>query len=346
MRNNGSINRLIRNSKQAKLKLNLQSQIRFFSILAQMLHNGFSIHQALRFMKDFLPKEQAWITLLQHQLATGQNLAQALQYGRVDQALIDQIMIAQQHGHLIESLLQISHWLKIRAQERKKLNNLLSYPILLLGMLTVFFIGIKVVIQPQMQSFGGQNYHLPVPLKLSLWLSLLSLVILGGSFYRYWRVNSALNRAKLLIKLPIVGPIMAHYYVYLLCSNLAIFLANGLNLVDILRAVTLLPKQSLIRQLGQEVSEDLEHGAALENVIKKSQLLPDELCTFIYRGASIQLLSKEMKIYSQLRFEALIIALNKLFLKIQPVAFIVIALLILLMYLQLLLPIYNMMGAI
>lgn len=311
-----------------------------------MLHNGFAINQALRFMQDFLPKERAWLVALQQRLATGCSLAQALQYGRVNQALIDQIMIAQQHGHLIESLLQISQWLKVRVQEQKKLNNLLNYPMLLLGMLSLFFVGIKVIIQPQMQHFGGQSYQLPGFLKLSLGIGGLFLLGISGVFYYYWRTNPALKRAKLLIKLPIIGPIMAHYYIYLLCSDLAIFLANGLNLVEILQAVRQLPKQSLIRQLGQEVGRSLQNGAALETVIQKSQFLPNELCTFIYRGTPIQLLSKEMQIYSQLRFEALIAALNKLFLKIQPVAFMVIALLILLMYLQLLLPIYNMMGAI
>ncbi|MFD1672580.1 competence type IV pilus assembly protein ComGB [Agrilactobacillus yilanensis] len=336
----------MKNSRTAKIKLNLNSQILFFSILAQMLENGFAIKQALKFMADFLPKEKNWICALQQRLDQGQTFAQALQYSQISQSLIDQIIIAQKHGELVTSLKQISQWLRIKNQQLTKLRNLMNYPILLVILLLGFFIVIKLKIQPQFKSFGSDYFQLPIWLSLSLSLLLILISLIAALFYLCFRRSNALVQMTLLIRLPFVGIIFRHYCSYILCSDLAIYLANGLNLSEILQSVQQLPKQSFMRQLGQSFEKELQTGQSLEKIVKRSELLPNELLTFIYRGASMQILAKEMTIYSQLLFEALLVDIHKLLLKVQPIMFIVIAVLIVLMYLQLLLPIYNMMGRI
>lgn len=311
-----------------------------------MLSNGFAINQALSFMQKFLPKEKNWIAQLQQDLDQGQSFAAALKLGRIKAELVDQIIIAQQHGELVQSLNQIVSWLKVKDKQVGKLRSLLNYPILLIVLLSGFYLVMKLFIQPQLNQFGSKAYHLPGWLFFTgLGLGLLA----GGAallFYLSYRHKSALGRVEMLTKLPVAGRIVKRYYAYVLCTDLAIFLANGLNLAEILQAVHQLPQDSFIRILGAVFESKLSSGQTLTQAVASNPLLPPEMLTFLYRGSPLLLLAEEMQIYSQLLFNNLIQDLDRLIVKVQPVAFLLVAALIVLMYLQLLMPIYNMMGSI
>ncbi|KRM35146.1 hypothetical protein FC83_GL001274 [Agrilactobacillus composti DSM 18527 = JCM 14202] len=315
-------------------------------MLAQMLGNGFSIKQALAFMINFLPKEKTWICQLQRQLAQGKILIQALEESHIKQELVDQIAIAQQHGQLVSSLEQLVKSLQMKAQQMTKLKGMLNYPILLGILLGGFYLAMKIYIQPQLQDFGGKTYQLPTGVIVGLITTGLLSGLLLGLFWVKWHRAPPLRRVALQCRLPVMGGIFKKYYAYLICTDLAIYLSNGLNLAEILQALQKLPPKSFLSALAKQIESQLQQGQSLDSIIKNNRILPTELLTFIHRGSDLKLLAQEMRIFSQLLFNKLIEDLNRLMLKVQPLAFMVIASLILLMYLQLLMPIYNMMGSI
>ncbi len=311
-----------------------------------MLGNGFSIKQALAFMVNFLPKEKLWIRQLQRQLTQGKILIQALEESHIKQELVDQIAIAQQHGQLVTSLEQLVKSLQMKAQQMTKLKGMLNYPILLIVLLGGFYLAMKIYIQPQLQDFGGKTYQLPTSVIVALGgVGLLSAVLISLFWFK-WHRALPLQRVALQCRLPFMGGIFKKYYAYLICTDLAIYLSNGLNLAEILQALQKLPPKSFLSALAKQIESQLQRGQSLDSIIKNNLILPTELLTFIHRGSDLKLLAQEMRIFSQLLFNKLIDDLNRLMLKVQPLAFMVIASLILLMYLQLLMPIYNMMGSI
>ncbi|WP_416353957.1 type II secretion system F family protein [Agrilactobacillus fermenti] len=322
----------------------LKQQIQLFQILGQMLRNGFSIAIALQFMMDFLPDQRNWLQVLRKQLRQGDSLARAFKRIGIHQEILDQLAIADQHGQLIVSLQRVTNWLEIKQKQTKKIRQLLNYPILLVVMLLGCFLVMRLFITPQLQDLGGTPLVLP---KMIFWvpacIGTMLVVLMGVLYYRYRYLN-AYQRVLFKVKLPLIGQIYLQYYQYLVCSNLAVLLGNGLNLSELLFALSRLSKESLFSQISLDIKCKLSQGKKLEKIVAFNPILPNDLIIFMKRGTTLSLLAEELNIYSELLFETLVARLNRLLLLIQPLAFLFVASIVVLIYLQLLLPIYKTMG--
>ena len=144
-----------------KVKFNHQQQANFFLLLADLLSVGFSVKEALGFIKAVNPKLAPWIASIDKRMQKGASFAQSLQQ-EVKDDLFYQLLLAEKHGNLTKTLSEVGKILTARERQRKKLFSLLQYPLILLGMLGVVICGLILFVFPELKVWKGERQTLPL----------------------------------------------------------------------------------------------------------------------------------------------------------------------------------------
>ncbi len=319
-------------------------QADFFSLLADLLLAGFSIAQSIQFMQVLLPQYEQRLDQLSEALRNGASLAAGFQRIGVDQDIVNQIRITQEHGDLTDALTQIGRLLAEKLRQRQQLKRLLRYPLLLLTLVVGLLLVVRYLIGPELRQWQ-LNLDNEVLLYWLLFIGVIGLgiLLLVGRLLRVYLQRDPLKKAQARMQLPVLGKTYRYYYHYYLLFNLAILLKSGLNLQAICQLLRTLSPNSLLYCLGQQIEPQLAAGSSLSEIITQQPLLPAQLKLFVRKGRSLEHLSEELLMAARLTYKKMLASLAKLATYVQPLLFGVIALLIVGVYLSLLLPMYHMM---
>lgn len=329
-------------------RLKTKEQAAWFSLLADLLKVGFSMHQAISFSQTLLPEHTKMLLEIDQQMAQGTTFAASLQ-AFVSQDVYYQLRIAEQHGNLQQTIAQLGTFLNLKVQQQLKLKALLQYPVILLGLLGLLLLALKIFVFPELAVWQDDQGIRTGKLTFLPWLwGTMAVAILGilGLTLSKWMKTSTMNRVNLLCQLPLVGKSYRQYYGYYLVTNFALLLKNGMGIKSICQMVQQFDETSLLHQLGAVLDQSLNGGQSPNWLIKKYPYLPHELIIFLNKGESIKELGNELDIFSQMLFNRLIQSIERLLTLVQPLLFGVIAIVILGMYLSIMLPIYQSMKGI
>lgn len=227
------------------------------------------------------------------------------------------------------------------AKQKNKLKELLAYPCFILIFLLTMLIGMKIYIVPQLSVAGsGQSIDLFLGIVL-----LVILVIVVTVLIMSYIIKKRLEyqRALLLVKLPFIGKIYLAFYQFLILQGLGMQLASGMNLFDICESNNRFQKHSLQAYLSRKIYNGLVGGQSLLKMIDEEILLPRQLKVILQAGESGPQLAQDLLLMSELKFEETQRGLKKILNLVQPVLFGVIALVVVVTYLIVLMPIYGMM---
>lgn len=326
----------------------LKEQVAFFDILADLLTAGFSLKQSLQEIGLFLPKLK--LSSVLENLSQGQELSKALE-DKLPNSLYCQLVIAEKHGDLKQSITQLGHYLKQRVRQKEKLQSLLLYPLLILFLLCLLLIALKVWLFPEIARFASSTSSND-PFWYFEFLKGILLGILGAVILvlfialAYLKSCSTLKRHEIYSHLPIIGGIYRQYSSYYLTFNLGLLYKSGLEFKQICELLQQFDSSSLLYQLGEDFEKNLEQGKELSVMLKKYSFIPDELALFFQTGKTKDKLGKDLLVYSKLAYERLLEKADNLLAWVQPTLFLIIALVIIGTYLALLLPLYSSLGGI
>ena len=101
-------------------------------------------------------------------------------------AVTTQLSLAELHGNLALSLEKISAYLENMCKVKKKLIEVSTYPLILLGFLVLIMLGLRNYLLPQMdaQNIGTQVISSFPQLFLALGAGLVGFFLLGFLYYR------------------------------------------------------------------------------------------------------------------------------------------------------------------
>lgn len=315
-----------------------------FETLADLIDNGFSLRDAMDFIVDVHGQQFKQLSPVVSQLQSGAGLATALQpYVGID--LYYQLLIAEQHGALTTTLEQAGQLMRTKATQQQQIRRLLQYPLILLALLIGTLVMVKTAILPNF------NATARAPVQAISWelgLSSVAIIVLLGTIIVIGHLKRlpARQRFLWLARLPIIGSLIRTYCGYYLTLNAGMLLAGGLELQGICEVSRQFKTQSLLQQQGEFVENRLLAGESLAMIIKHDRLLPDELSLLVGKESPTAQLSQEMIYFAMMQYRRLVRDLNRLISWIQPLMFMVIALVIVGTYLNMLLPMYNAMGEI
>ena len=288
-----------------------------------------------------MPQIKPVLLDVERQMREGEMLATGLRK-YVNQDLYYQLRLAEQHGALAQTLSELGTLRMAAERQRRKLRGLLQYPVILLGMLVVVVLGLVIFVYPELadwQTGPTTRWWLPV---MNLGIYLAAGVVLTF-LIRCWRWRQLSPQQKIICRChwPIIGRSYCLYYRYYLTTNLAIMLRHGLSLQEIIQVTSQYGQSSLLYQFGSIISQLVAEGRQVDRVIIRYPFIPDELLVFINKGATIAELGDELAVFAQLQFKRLVQSIERVLLWVQPVAFALIATVIVALYLSILLPIYH-----
>ena len=268
--------------------------------LATLIESGVTILTALQLLEEqsFRAAFRKVIAGLVNELRGGSSLSQALsKYPQVFSYTYCQVVRAsEQAGNLEVGLRQIAGYMEKQAATKKKIRSALAYPIMVLLMaIGVFALLITVALPPLVGLFTALGTELPWTTRLLIAISgflinykfylLVGVLIVVVSIIGYLRLPAGkLTMDRLMLKLPLIGPINIQRNVGHFCRTASMLLKAGLLLPQTMNIVIQTVGNRIIRQVLREVREKLVQGQGLSQPMATIDLFPRLLVEMVSVG--------------------------------------------------------------
>ena len=285
--------------------------------------------------------EKDYVSLMHTGLAQGRSFSEMMDNLGFSSSIVTQLSLAELHGNLHLSLGKIEEYLDNLAKVKKKLIEVATYPVILLAFLLLIMLGLRNYLLPQLDSSNIATLvisNLPqIFLGLTLTLGLVSLT--GLIFYRKSRKISVFS---FLAKFPFLGVFVQSYLTAYYAREWGNMISQGLELTQIFQ---MMQEQGnpLFREIGFDLEKSLQNGNEFSKVVQNYPFFRRELGLIIEYGEIKSKLGSELEIYAEKTWESFFARVNRTMNLVQPLVFIFVALLIVLLYAAMLLPMYQNM---
>lgn len=332
-----------------------KEQAYFLRRLGELLKEGFSLSEGLAFLKVMQPKRSGDIQRMLVKLETGINLADALAGCGFSEQVVSQLRLSFLHGKLTETLLFCSDFLTEKDKQLHKLRKVLIYPLFLLVFANVMLIAIRQVLLPSLETMlvpSQEGSGLLVRIIL-LYLENLPHIILGTLALAaslvllaksYLKKKSAFQKSLLFCRIPLFSKWVQLYYSFFFCREYAYFFRNGMQLNQIVSLMRGDEGTAWMKDISGLVEEGLMQGDSLTTIIKRYPVFKEEMGWIIYHGELTSQLPIKLSMYSEECFRLLIADIEQKIGWLQPVLFLMVAVIVMAIYLILLMPMLSSLG--
>ncbi|HYT30213.1 MAG TPA: type II secretion system F family protein [Actinomycetota bacterium] len=189
-------------------------------------------------------------------------------------------------GILDGVLLRLSQNLERDVALRNRIRSAMTYPIVVLGFVTLILIAMLVFIVPQFKSiYAGLHGTLPLLTRLLLTVSdvirhdfLIVAVILAGVWYalrRYKKTEPGRKQAdRLKLKVPVFGPLFLKTALSRFARTLGVLNKSGVPILQSLEIVSETVNNSLVKEAVLDVQESVKQGESLARPLKSHKIFP------------------------------------------------------------------------
>lgn len=337
----------------------------FTKHLAVLINSGIPITEALDIIQDEARSTtlRRILTKLKKSIDNGQTLAKSLAaHPQVfNHFYLSLIEIGETSGTLGENLTFLADYLSQDYQTRKKIQNSLLYPGLILTTTLVVGGFISFYILPQLIDFF-ESFETTLPLSTQLLLALAhgvkqygSIFVIGvltilGLFFTslslpliksFWQ--------NITLRLPLIGPLINTYQLARFTRNLGTLLKSGIPIADALtttaNALTSLPHYHQLLKASKKVSAGKTLSEALET--STSHLIFPRLTTrMIAVGEKSGQLENNLLYLANFYEDEIDYTSKNLTTILEPILLIIISLLVAFVALAIISPIYELTGSI
>ncbi|MGX7109375.1 competence type IV pilus assembly protein ComGB [Facklamia miroungae] len=339
--------------KSRQLVFNQVERIYFLQVLGEMIQQGFSINQSLQFMKILLAKRVVIIDQILQKLSSGQSFDQTIIAYGYSSRIAAQLFFAQKQGRFTQALFEIVDHLKTIHDYQKKLIKTLIYPCFLMVFLTCLLFAMRHWMLPHILSFINEdilNTHVFARYLLILFtflpqisIALLSICLIFYLIIDFYLMQMpVLKRFQLLAKTPLIDQAIKKYASYRLADELSYFYAGGFSMQETLDLLIMYPIDPFLSELANYLHQQFLAGRDLRDSLNHIGIFTQTLSLVIYQGELTSQTGQKCKLYAEKIFEEVVEDLNKKLSFIQPILFIVIAVIVMAMYLVLMLPMLTM----
>lgn len=311
------------------------------------MEEGFPLRDSLQFLAVMMVQERADIAAMENLLEKGLSFPEVLKMYEFPDQVVTQIYLSLQHSRLAQTMRFCAQHLRAREEQLAKLQKSLVYPLFLLSFTTGTLLFIRSLLLPQLESSldGEQNSLLARGLvfllkylpQLLLVMVLLLLGLVAGYGWRQ-RGKTALEKAVSGTRIPILGKWLINYYTFFFSREFAYFFHAGHSHLEILATFREDPVTPLMRQLAAAFQEGMLEGENFPGLVRKYPLFRPELAWLIYQGELTGHLGAKLELYSKECYANLLQDVEKKINLLQPLLFLLIGIIILLVYGSLMLP--------
>lgn len=313
----------------------------FTEELAELLESGLQLEQALRVMssrKDSAILRQV-ATSVRLQVRDGSSFSAALRKcGGFSELFCSMIAAGEAAGALPSILRRQADYLNIIIELRRKVSAALIYPSIVFSAGIVLLFVFMTFLLPQLTMLLSKTgKELPFMTRVLIgtseffgqywWAVGLVLTACGVSFWFWQRTPSGrFSWSRIVLRIPIVGGVIATKYLAEFCQTLATLSLNGVTLLNALnlfqRATPNLYIQSLLANVVVRVGE----GASLSRVLRDTPFFPPVLSDIVTVGEQSGDLAGALQRGARRYDKEFAARIQKLTALIQPLTILVVAL--------------------
>ena len=310
-------------------------------MFSNLYSSGFHLAEIVDFLDRSHLVDGRLVAKMREDLAQGRRFSEMMAGIGFSDTVTTQLSLAEHHGNIELSLEKIGAYLENMRKVKKKLIEVSTYPLLLVGFLILIMLGLRNYLLPQMdsQNIGTQLISQFPQIFLALVAGSGILVLLGVVYYRKSgkiKVFSALSH------LPFGKGMIQAYLTAYYAREWGNMIGQGLELSQIFSMMQE-QKSQLFQEIGVDLALSLDRGQSFSETVGHYPFFKKELPLMIEYGEVKSKLGSELEIYAEKTWEDFFRRVHKAMNVIQPLVFVFVALVIVLLYAAMLLPIYQNM---
>lgn len=319
----------------------LPKQRKVIELFANLFASGFHLAEIIDFLKRSKLLEAPYTDIMENGLLAGKPFSAILSDLSFSDNITTQLSLAESHGNMERSLQRLQTYLDNLLTARKKLLEVATYPFILVGFLIAIMLGLKHYLLPQMTE-GNLATSLINHLPTIFFTGLAVVIGLVLILLAWYRKSSKIAVFTCLARLPFIGSLTQTYLTAYYAREWGSLIGQGLEMTQILMIMQDQPSQ-LFRELGHDLLNALSSGEEFHHQITRYPFFRKELSLIIEYGQVKAKLGHELDIYAKECWETFFSSLHQAMQLIQPLVFLFVALMIVLIYAAMLLPIYHNM---
>ncbi|AYC29564.1 type II secretion system F family protein [Paenisporosarcina cavernae] len=271
----------------------------------------------------------------------------------IPQKMLFPLLTVSTSEDLITSLVHTANYIQMEREAKTKLQQIMVYPMVLFGMLAGLMVIFRLYLYPNMERLyqsrvhsGAEKENLTVAFMNSipslLSILLLLLIVIVGSWFLLYRKNTLRKKMQKLRKIPWFGDFLVSYWTRSYALVLGTLLISNTSSKHAFDTICTFYQHPVLLIITTDMLDLLMVGDSLSQAVLKNEFLRKDLYDIIYYGEMHGHVGKELVLYSNHLTEKMGNQLERLIKKIQPIVFILVALAIILSYLSILLPMYQL----
>jgi type II secretory pathway component PulF len=296
------------------------------------------------------------LTDIRDRVVTGESFADALEDypAYFDVVYVSMVRVGEVTGALDKSLATVSTFLEKKHKVHSKIVTVMIYPIILLFfLLTAIIIITTVVIPPIAVQFKSLGQELPLITRILMgvgaaikgyWYVIILLGGLGiwglGRFLRTPRGSRM--RDRIIISLPLFGPLIRQRIVARFASTLSALLSSGLSVAESMRVVSQVTGNSIMYDAIRQARDRILSGADIATPLRESGVIDPATAHMIGVGETSGELEKMLAKISENLEASTDTVIERLSAAIEPVVLVCVACLVASLAYGTLLPILRL----
>lgn len=328
----------------------------FLSRLSDLLKEGYTFHESITMLLPFHVKDSDTVSKrITDVQRNGLNVVDVFKLLGFPNRLLLPLNLASVHGQLQQTITVLSINTAFFEGAKKRLNNLLMYPIFLFSILFLLFTMFRIYFMPNMESLIGSRgnessdnslawtgYLLQMP-NIFIFAAIIGISLIVLSYLAIQRLSLE-KQLQIYLKLPIVRSWYRLLLTRVFAREMGGLLESGMSLQQSFEALNYQKEHQVLRYIGEQMKDKVVHGESFSQAVFLLDSFTTELFYFVVHGENSGYLGRELSLYSEFLSQEIESKLSRYISIVQPTLFLILAIFIIGAYLAILLPIYNMIN--
>lgn len=330
-----------------------QIQLRFLKRLVRLLENGYPLLEALEVIawdKELTAMANHFITALK----TGTPFDQIFEELNFHQMIRSFLYFTRSNANLAESIRKCAEMFEQQLRNTKKFKQILRYPLILLLIFSsvLFFINQQVL--PSFHSLLQSSSHAQQTIFwLILIMDILQYFLIFSAltlciciiFWKVWKKNIDIDKQLIFYKrIPIYRSFLRLQNSFQFAVHFSSLLKAGLSLKEILQELTSQEQLPILRFYAQLLIHDLNRGFHIANLLEELPFIEKQLSGIFQKNADVHALEMDLSLYSEITLEEIQRIIVQAITLIQPIFYIILAVFIILIYISLMWPMFQLIN--
>lgn len=271
-------------------KVSMSDRVIFSRQFATMINAGVPIAQSLAILKEQSASKKlaAVVGEVATQVEGGATLANALSVHPdvFNQIYVNMVRVGEIGGILDQVLERLAIQQEKDAEIVSKVKSAMIYPgVITTATISAFFFLMTVIVPKLADIFTGSGIPLPIYTRIMLaisafmvhdWVILIAAFVAFGIVFTRYRKSESGKRVidRLLIKAPIIGPILVKVNIARFARTFGSLMASGISVLDAINATSSALGSSVYRDALVEVAKQVKNGRPMSEPIRKNPYFP------------------------------------------------------------------------